>query len=237
MTTTTSTTSSRPEATTPELVRTARTTGLLYLGLALTGLIDYMLVRNQLFVVDDPAATLTNLTQHESLARLGIVMEMGVVITQALVALWFYRLFKSVNAFAAGSIAAFGLVNAVAILGSAAMLATALDVSQDASLAVSGGAAATAQLLYVVSGHLWIIGGIFFGLWLIPMGWLARRSGWMPSLLGWILMISGVGYVANALLSYVLPDAGLAVDLLAAPATVGELWMVGYLCLRGVRRP
>ena len=171
----TATTRSRPEATTPELVRTARTTGLLYLGLALTGLIDYMLVRNQLFVADDPAATLANLTQHESLARLGIVMEMGVVITQAFVALWFYRLFKSVNPFAAGSIAAFGLVNAAAILGSAAMLATALEVSQDASLTVSGGAAATAQLLYVVSGNLWIIGGIFFGLWLIPMGWLARR--------------------------------------------------------------
>jgi hypothetical protein len=159
------------------------------------------------------------------------------VITQALVALWFYRLFKSVNTFAAGSIAAFGLVNAVAILGSAAMLASALDVSRDASLTVSGGAATTAQLLYVVSGHVWIIGGIFFGLWLIPMGWLARRSGWMPSLLGWILMIGGVGYVVNALLSYALPEAGVAVDLLTMPATVGELWMVGYLCLWGVRRP
>ncbi|NMM32895.1 MAG: DUF4386 domain-containing protein [Phycicoccus sp.] len=233
----TATTSSRPEATTPELVRTARTTGLFYLGLAITGMLSFMLVRNQLFVADDPKATLANLTQHEALARLGIVMEMGVVITQALVALWFYRLFKSVNAFAAGSIAAFGLVNAVAILGSAAMLATALDVSQDASLTVGGGAAATAQLLYVVAGHLWIISGIFFGLWLMPMGWLARRSGWMPSLLGWILMIGGVGYVANALLTYVLPDAGPALDLLTIPATVGELWMVGYLCLRGVRRP
>ena len=233
----TATTSSRPEATTPELVRTARTTGLFYLGLAITGLLGFMLVRNQLFVAADPQATLANLTQHESLARLGIVMEMGVVITQALVALWFYRLFKSVNAFAAGSITAFGLVNAVAILVSAALLATALDVSQDASLTVSGGAAATAQLLYVVSGHLWIIGGIFFGLWLIPMGWLARRSGWMPSLLGWTLMIGGVGYVATALLSYLLPDTGLALDLLTTPATVGELWMVGYLGLRGIRRP
>ncbi len=68
------------------------------------------------------------------------------------------------------------------------------------------------------------------------MGWLARRSGWMPGVLGWILMVGGVGYVVNALLSYVLPDAGLAVDLLVVPATVGELWMVGYLCLVGVRR-
>ncbi len=234
--TVTTASSSGPEATSPELVRTARNTGLLYLGLAVTGLLGFVLVRGQLFVADDPAATLANLTQHETLARLGIVIETGVVITQALVALWFYRLFRSVNTFAAGSIAAFGLVNSVAILGSATMLAAALDVSQDPSLTVSGGAAATVQLLYVVSGHLWLIGGIFFGLWLIPMGWLARRSAWMPGLLGWLLMIGGVGYVANALLSYLLPDAGLAVDLLTAPATVGELWMVGYLCLRGIRR-
>lgn len=234
---TTTTTSSRPEADTPGLVRTARTTGLLYLGLAVTGMLSYVLVRNQLYVADQPEATLANLTQHESLARLGIAVEMGVVITQALVALWFYRLFKGVNAFAAGSITAFGLVNSVAILGSAAMLATALDVSQDTSLTVTGGAAATAQLLYVVSGHLWIVGGIFFGLWLIPMGWLARRSGWMPNRLGWFLMIGGIGYVANALLSYLLPNAGPVLDLLTAPATVGELWTVGYLCLRGVRRP
>ena len=233
----TATTTLRPEmARTPELVRTARTTGLLYLGLAVTGLLGYMVIRNQLFVAGDPGATLANLTQHEFLARLGIVMEMGAVITQALVALWFYRLFARVNAFAAGSIAAFGLVNAVAILGSAALLATALDVSKDAALTMSGGAAATAQLLYVVTGHLWTVGGIFFGLWLIPMGWLARRSGWMPGTLGWILMIGGVGYVLHALVSYLLPDAGSILYLITLPATVGELWMVGYLCLLGVRR-
>lgn len=110
-------------------------------------------------------------------------------------------MFRSVSAFAAGSIAAFGLVNAGAILFSAAMLATAFDVSRDTSLAVSG----EAQLPFVVSGHLWLVGGIFFGLWLIPMGWLARRSGWMPSLLGWILMIGGMGYVALAFLGLRLP--------------------------------
>jgi hypothetical protein len=233
----TATTSAPPEATTPELVRTARTTGLLYLGLAITGLLGFMLVRNQLFVADNAEATLANLIQHESLARLGIVLEMGVVITQALVALWFYRLFRGINTFAAGSIAAFGLVNAAAILISAALLATALAVSQDASLTQAGGAATTVQLLYAVCANLWIVGGIFFGLWLIPMGWLARRSGWMPSLLGWILMIGGLGYVANAFLTYLIPNPGPAVELLTMPATVGELWMVGYLCLRGIRRP
>jgi hypothetical protein len=233
----TATTSAPPEATTPGLVRTARTTGLLYLGLAITGLLGFMLIRNQLFVADDAQATLANLLQHESVARLGIVLEMGVVITQALVALWFYRLFRGVNSFAAGSLAAFGMVNAAAILVSAALLATALEVSQDPSLTQSGGAATTVQLLYVVCANLWIVGGIFFGLWLIPMGWLAQRSGWMPNLLGWILMIGGLGYIANSLLTYLIPNPGPAVELLTMPATVGELWMVGYLCLRGIRRP
>lgn len=227
----------RPGRTTPEMVRIARTTGLLYLALAITGMLGYILIRNQLFVVGNPEATLANLIQRESLARVGIVVELGVVITQALVALSFYRLFNRINSFAAGSIAAFGLINAGAILTSAAILATALDVSQDASLTVTGATAATAQLLYVASGHVWTVGGIFFGLWLVPMGWLALRSGWMPSLLGWILMIGGAGYVANALLSHLLPNAGPVLDLLTLPATIGELWMVGYLCLRGVRRP
>ncbi len=221
----------------PEASHTARVTGLFYLGLAVTGLLGFLLIRNQLFVADDPQATLDNLTEHESLARLGIIIELGVVLTQALVAVWFYRLFRSVDSFAAGLIAAFGLVNSVAILGSAAALATALDVSTDSSLTIAGGTAATAQLLYVLSGHLWLAGGIFFGLWLIPMGWLVVRSGWLPKPLGWTLIVGGVGYVVSAFASYVFPDAGTATSLLTMPATIGELWIVGYLIIRGVRRP
>jgi len=221
---------------TPELVRTARTTGLLYLGLAVTGMLSFLMIRGQVFAADDPGQTLATLVERPVLARAGIVLELGVVLTQSLVAVWFYRLFRGVSSVAAGSIAAFGMVNAVAILGSAALLAAALDVSTDPSLAVPGGAAATTQLLYVVSGHLWAAGGIFFGLWLIPMGWLAWRSGWMPSLLGRVLMVGGVGYVTASFAGHLLPDAAVVADLLTVPATVGELWMVGYLCLRGVRR-
>lgn len=70
-------------------------------------------------------------------------------------------MFRSVDAFTAGSLAVFGTVNAVAILGGAALLATALEVADDASLTVRGGAAATVQLLYVASGHLWGVAALF----------------------------------------------------------------------------
>jgi Domain of unknown function (DUF4386) len=217
------------------LTGTARTTGLLYLGLAVTGVLGSIVVPGQLYTAGDPGGTLSNLVEHGSLAHLGIVAELGIVLTQALAAVWFFRLFRSVDTFAAGLVAVFGMVNAVAILGSAAMLATALDVADDRSLAVSGGAAATVQLLYVVSGHLWGVGGVFFGLWLIPMGWLAVRSRWLPRSLGQVLMAGGVGYVLSAFVKYMFTNADVLAGLLTVPATIGELWMVGSLIFFGVR--
>ena len=217
-------------------VTTARTTGLLYLGVALTGLLGHVVVRSQLFDADDPSNTLAQLVNHESLARIGIGLELGIVLLQALAGLWFFRLFRSVDSFAAGSLAAFSFVNAIVILLSAVSLATALDVANDPALAPGGDAAATAQLMYAVSGHLWLAGGIFFGLWLMPMGWLVVLSGWMPRPMGWVLIGGGIGYVMGPFLAYVA-DVQLAADLLVVPATIGEFWIVGYLLVRGVKVP
>jgi Domain of unknown function (DUF4386) len=235
MTTTTAPAVPTGDAERPALVRTARATGLLYLGVALTGGIAFLGIRTQLYVEGDPGATLANLVENEGLARLGVVLEIGLVLTQVLCALWFFRLFRTVDAFAAGCIAVFGAINAVAIMVSAALLGTALDVAGGA-LDDPESAAETVQLLYLMSGNVWGVAGIFFGLWLIPMGWLARRSGWMPATLGWILIIGGVGYILGAFVAYGLPSARAAADALAFPAAIGELWMVGYLLIIGVRR-
>ena len=228
-------TNAAPDSIGADLHRTARTTGLLYLAFFITGILGSMLVRGQLFAADDPQGTLSNLMQHGSLARVGIVLELGIVLTQALTALWFYRLFRSVDTWAAGALAAFGMVNAVAILGSAALLATALDVARNASLAAPGGAAATVQLLYVASGHLWGVAAMFFGLWLIPMGWLVVRSNWLLLPLGWILIAGGAGYLVSAFVSYAFPNADLAAQLLTVSATIGEIWITGYLVILGIR--
>jgi hypothetical protein len=235
MTKTSTASHSTPDTIGADLHRTARTTGLLYLAFFITGILGSMLVRGQLFAADDAQGTLSNLMAHGSLARVGIVLELGIVLTQALTAVWFYRLFRSVDTLAAGTLAAFGMVNAVAILGSAALLATALDVAADASLAAPGGAAATVQLLYVAGGHLWGVAGMFFGLWLIPMGWLVIRSHWLPLPLGWLLIAGGGGYLVSTFVSYAFPNPDLVAQLLTVPATIGEIWIMGYLIIVGVR--
>lgn len=217
-------------------IRTARLTGLAYLGLAVTGVLGFLLIRPDLFVPGDGAATLANIMAAEHLARLVVVAELGAAGTQALTALLFYRLFRTVNPLAAGALAVFGMVNAVVILGSSAMLTAAVAVVDDPSAAPGGDVAATVQLLYLASDGLWAVGGVFFGAWLVPMGWLVIRSRCMPVTLGWILIAGGVGYVLSAAVGLLLPAIGVLTQVLTVPATVGEFWILGYLLVIGVRR-
>lgn len=188
-------------------VRDARVAGLLYLGLAVTGVLGFVLL--------------------EPGTPLDVVAELGIVATQALTALAFYRLFRSVDPFRAGALAAFGLLNAAVILVSAGALAAALGGTTSPT---------SVDLLVALSDSMWLVGGLFFGFWLVPMGLLVLQSGWLPRPLGWLLMVSGAGYVASTVVTLLLPDAALLPDLLTLPATVGELWMIGYLLVRGVAR-
>jgi len=76
---------------------------------------------------------------------------------------------------------------------------------------------------------------MFFGLWLIPMGWLVVRSNWLLLPLGWILIAGGAGYLVSAFVSYAFPNADLAAQLLTVSATIGEIWITGYLVILGIR--
>ncbi len=212
--------------------KTARLAGIAYLGLGISGALGFVLIRSQLVEPGDAAATSMNLIEHEGLARLGIAADLTVVLTQSLAALYFFKLFRDVNTFAAGSLAAFGFMNSAAILVATAFSATALEVALDGAAPT---AAASALLLYDLNGAAWGVGALFFGLWLIPMGWLVLRSGFMPRPLGWILVAGGLGYSLSAYTRYLLPDADVLTDALTVPATVGELWMIAYLLIIGVR--
>lgn len=216
-----------------ELVRTARITGMFYLAMIVAAVFGHFIIPGRVFDAADAAATLNQLAEREALARLGIVMELATATFQALLALWFYRLFRSVDSFLAVATMVFGLFNTVAQLTSAAVLATALEVALDPSL---GGAGVTAQLMYVVSGNLWQGAEVFFGLWLIPMGLLVLRSGWMPRPMGWLLIAGGAGYMLRAFILYLAPNADSFAGVLVLPS-VSEFWMAGYLVVKGIRRP
>jgi hypothetical protein len=56
----------------------------------------------------------------------------------------------------------------------------------------------------------------------------------MPRVLGWILVVGGVSYVLRTFVSFLAPPASGLVGVLPLPATVGEVWIIGYLLIKGM---
>ncbi len=216
-----------------DMVTTARITGVWYLILGITGMLGFLVFHPQLYVINDPEKTLANLTEHESLARIRLLLELAIVVSQALAAVWFYKLFKSINDWAALTLNIWGMMNSVAIMISAIAMGSAIAVAGSSTQSLND-KVVLIQVFGQLINNAWGVGSLFFGLWLIPMGYLVVSSKAMPAWLGRILIIGGVGYILNTFVNYTgLSNAWL--DFLVLPATVGEFWMIGYLLVYGIR--
>jgi len=213
-------------------VSTARTTGVWYLILAISGVFGFLIVHPQIFVANDPGLTLNNFVNHEALARTRLILEFLIIISQALTAAWFYKLFKTIDDWAAWSIGLWGMVNATIILLSAVSIASAINIS-NSSMDIAN-QIVMIELLSSLGTNAWGAGSIFFALWLFPMGYVITKSKRMPLWLGRILIIGGVGYLLSTVLGYSGVDSSF-VELLTIPATIGEFWMIGYLLVYGIR--
>lgn len=206
----------------------SRITGLLYFGLAVSGIISYLGIRSQIFIEDSPAQTLQNLSEKQTLARFGVAFELLVVLTQALAALWFYKLFKKFDSFAAMTLAVFGIVNSVAILIASAFWLNAVNstITSDSTARIYG--------LFTIHNDIWLVSNLFFGLWLVPMGYLARKA-LMPKALAGFLIIGGYLYLASTFIVVLLPDQKALSDVMSIPGTIGEFWIIGYLLFKSAK--
>jgi hypothetical protein len=83
-----------------------------------------------------------------------------------------------------------------------------------------------------------LIASIFMGLWLMPLGYLAYRSGWFPKALGVVLIVGGACYIVDMLAAFLTPDIGRAIHGYdAILPTVAEISMLVYLLVVGVKTP
>jgi hypothetical protein len=98
-----------------ELV-TARMTGFWYLLLAIFGMIGFLLLHSKIYVSGDISKPVSNLDEHETLARIRLLMEFAMVVSQAVAAVYFFKLFKDINHFASWALAAWGMMNAGLIM-------------------------------------------------------------------------------------------------------------------------
>jgi hypothetical protein len=216
-----------------KLITIARLTGIWYLLLAISGVLGFLVFHPQIFVSHDPQKTLTNLTELESTSRIRLLLEVVIIASQALAAVWFYKLFREIKSWAAFAIGSWGLMNSAAIMVSAISMGAAINIA-DFNTPSFQEKVVFIQLLSNIISNAWIIGGLFFGLWLIPMGYVVVVSKCMPIWLGRTLMIGGIGYILSTFLNC-LGFSHSLMDILTIPATIGEFWMIGYLLFYGIR--
>jgi hypothetical protein len=216
-----------------QLIKTARLAGVWYLVLAISGIFGFMVFHPQIFATDDASKTLNNLINLGSISRLRLLFELVIIVSQALAAIYFYKLFCDINKWAATTLGIWGSVNSVVIMVSAISMSSAISIAT-ASSPTFQEKTILIQLLGEISTNAWMVGGLFFGLWLIPMGYIVISSGRMPMWLGRILIIGGIGYLLQTFIKSIGVQSSY-LDMLVIPATVGELWMVGYLLIYGIR--
>jgi len=81
-----------------------------------------------------------------------------------------------------------------------------------------------------------LIWGIFFGLHLTALGYLVYQSGYVPRILGVLLLLGSFGYTIESVATFTLPDnillSYLSMGLLGF-AVIGELSFAIWLMLKG----
>jgi hypothetical protein len=167
-------------------------------------------------------------------SRLGIVSALLVQIVNIFVVLALYQLLKPVNKNMARLMVIFLLLGVpIAMLN---------ELNQFAVLLLSSGAdylrAFTADRLHalvLLFLHLHDngiqIAGIFWGLWLFPMGYLVFKSGFLPRILGILLMIGCVGYLIQSFAAFLLPNLEVNIALFTF---WGEVLFPLWLLIKGV---
>ena len=94
---------------------------------------------------------------------------------------------------------------------------------------------ALAMLFLHLHGHGIDVAGIFWGLWLFPLGLPVYQSGFLPRILGVVLMVNCFAYPVNSFTSLVLPQYEAIVSRWMSPLQYGELVFVLWLLIRGAK--
>jgi hypothetical protein len=214
--------------------KTARIAGFLYLILFPLGLFGIMYVPSILIVPGDAATTANNIMASESLFRLSIVSALIIQIVNILLVLVLYKLLKPVNKNHAVLMVIFFLVSVpITMLNELNQFAALLLLSGADYLTVF----TTDQLQALVPLFLDLheygitIAGIFWGLWLFPMGYLVFKSGYIPRILGILLMIGCFGYLIDSFAIFLLPNYEVNIAIFTF---WGELLLPLWLLIKGV---
>jgi len=218
----------------------ARIAGVGYLVIIIAGLFAEFFVRSELIVRGNAAATAGNIIASEGLFRVGIAADTVMLVFDILVALALYVLLRPVNKDIALLAAFFRLVHAavsgVNLLNMLFVLPllgqtgypVAFDPSQLHALAL---------LFLNAHNYGYLIGLVFFGIHCLILGYLILKAGFIPKILGILMILASAGYLIDSFANFLLINyadyAAVFLAIVAVPAITAELSFCLWLLFQG----
>lgn len=220
--------------------RIARTAGLLYLVVVVTGMFSLAYVPAHIATHADASVAASHIAASLSLFRWGALSELIMAASFLLLPFALYRLLQRVNRNLAVLMvvlvavsAPISFVNVIDKLDILSLLGST-DVSH-AFTRDQMDVQVTMHLIDYRNGML--VSEIFSGLWLLPFGYLVFKSTFLPRILGVLLMLGGFSYLIDFSGSMLFPgyaDTTLA-ELIMLPPSLGEIGTCLWLLIVGTR--
>ena len=219
---------------------TARIAGLLYLGVVLTGIFTLMYVPSKLIVSDNAALTYQNIVTSESLFRIGIISGLFCYTFFLFLPLVLYKLLKPVNESYAKVMVLLSVISVPIFFLNVQNEFTVLSLINVTNNHF-GFSTEQIQSQIMLSLDQYDNGmrtiHIFSGLWLFPFGYLVFKSGFLPKILGVLLMLGCFGYLINFVGHTLIPSyskIGIS-SYISLPASLGEIGTCLWLLIMGTK--
>jgi hypothetical protein len=198
--------------------RLARLSGILYLLLIPLGILGIIYVPTVLIDPENISTTVSNIIKNEPLFRWSIVSALVVQFVNIILVVMLFKLFNRVNKTMASLMAFLNEINNLAIL-------SMLDQKMESEQLIS--------VFLNLHQQGIIMAQVFWGLWLFPLGYLVYHSGYMPKLIGILLMIGCVGYVVDSFTLILLPKSNFT---LSGFTFIGEVIFPLWLLIKGIKQ-
>jgi hypothetical protein len=209
----------------------ARLAGVFYLIVAVTGGFSELVVRDSLIETGNAAATADNIASSAGLFRVAFASDLVNITFFVLAALALHALLRTIDSRVALAMVVFNAV--------AAAIMSVNMISHFAALRIatsSGESDALVMLFADMHSNGYAIAQIFFGLWLLPLGYLVFKSGFIPQALGIALMVGAFSYLTELLVGFLFPDLGESLLLaIAMPAALAEVSLIIWLLAKGIK--
>ncbi len=219
--------------------RTARITGLLYSLMIPLAAFGVLYIPTSLVVKGNVEATINNILANSHIFQLSILSALIVQVCHIFIVLFLYKLLKPVNWNMAGLMVVFMLTSVpIAMVNELNHYGILLSIHNDVSVAgtFTDQTKNMISLFFQLHEYGIVISGIFWGLWLLPMGYLVYKSNFLPKALGIVLIIASFFYVCDSFLS--LGILGYGETMMAAIMKIplyGEILFPLWLLFKGVK--